>query len=68
MSNLLAILKYGLWFLKRLFRRRDNPALQYETAKDKNAQMVVSGDAAGINAKLAGGLPLGPKAPGDSGE
>lgn len=65
--DLIAIAKSLFWLIIRKKKREDNPAIQYEQAKEQNAQAVANGDADYINRKLGRGLPLGPKAGGDSG-
>ena len=41
-----------LWFVKRWFVRQDDPQLKYQKAKIENAQIIQSGNADAINAKL----------------
>ena len=41
-----------LWLVKRFIMRQDDPQLKYQKAKDENAQIIQSGNADSLNAKL----------------
>jgi hypothetical protein len=66
-KSFLSVLASVFWLVVRYFKRQDDPARQYDKAKNENATLIQSGDEAGINRKLdelTDGLP--PHADGDS--
>jgi hypothetical protein len=50
--SFLAVIASVLWLVLRYFKRQDNPAREYDRAKNENANIIKTGDAAGVNRKL----------------
>jgi len=52
LSSILRILSLALGLVTRWFKKKDDPANQYEKAKSDNVAAVTAGDSSSLNARL----------------
>jgi hypothetical protein len=52
MGEIWKIIASIFWLIVRWFKRKDDPRIQYDKAKEENARIIASGDADSLNRKL----------------